>query len=418
MLMPISAESSTGKKLSICLVSDDFLPAATGVGSHLQVVAAELAKRGHEVAVITTRRPEHPAFEIWQGVKVYHTKTLKILGFYQAIPSVSKIEKIFEEIQPDIVHYHYLSFLLLQVMKVAKRLELPSVITYHMSEEHLTQPLPMRPFRSLIAKKIVICCNRMDHVISVSKNLVTQITEKGITTSVSYISNPVIFSDIATTKPLLREAKVQFLFAGRLNPEKNVPYLLHGFKKLLTTTPDAILWIAGHGSQKNMLEKLVIDLGISDRVKFLGFLAHDQLSHYYASCDVFVLPSIYETQGLVAMEAMWFSKPIIVTNRIVSATELVDHEVNGYIVEAKSVADLTHRMETLATDPALRVRMGEAGRKRANEYRPEIVMEELENVYQQVNNKHTKSNHQSEKTNKGFLPSRVENINFYPKQKV
>jgi glycosyltransferase involved in cell wall biosynthesis len=418
MFMQRVSDLSSTTKLSICLVSDDFLPSATGVGAHLQVVAAELAKRGHRVSMITTRRPDQIEFEVWKGVEIFRTFTIKIAGFYQAVPSKATIENIFRKVQPDLVHFHYLGFLLLRSMKIAKEFGLPTVYTYHMSEEHLTQPFFMRPFRSLIAKKIVRCCNKIDQVISVSQKLAIQLPQKGIKTPIQYISNPVIFTDKIAEQTIIKKSSFDVFFAGRLDPEKNIPYLLKGFKKLLETHPDAFLRIAGKGTQKLNLENLVREMGIENKVQFLGFLTHDELSHYYASCDIFVLPSIFETQGLVAMEAMWFSKPIIVTNRIVSAEELVEHEINGFIVDAGSVADLTARMITLAVDQDLRVRMGGAGRKRANEYRPEIVMDELENVYRQVNTKHTKSIYQSEKRIKGFLPSRVESINFYPKQEV
>jgi glycosyltransferase involved in cell wall biosynthesis len=368
----------TANSLSICMVSDDFLPSATGVGSHLQVVAAELAKRGHQVAVITARQPNQPQFEIWQGVRIYRTRTIKLFGFYQAMPSVADVKKILDEVKPDRIHYHYLSFLLLRVLKISLKMGIPSVYTYHMSEVVLTQPWCMRPFRSIIAKKIVSSCNQFDHIISVSKNLANKLPKTGIKKPITYISNPIIFSsknDFVVNK---KSENFTILFAGRLDPEKNIPYLFRAFKKLLETKPEAKLLIAGRGTQLNNLEKLSVELGIQNKITFLGFLTHEALSKYYASCDVFVLPSIFETQGLVAMEAMWFGKPVIVTDQIVSAEELVDHGINGYIVKASSYNDLAHRLQTLANDPVLRAKMGEAGRERAKDYQPEIVMDALE----------------------------------------
>jgi 1,2-diacylglycerol 3-alpha-glucosyltransferase len=105
------------------------------------------------------------------------------------------------------------------------------------------------------------------------------------------------------------------------------------------------------------------------------------LARYYKACDVFVLPSLQEAQALAAMEAMWFSKPVIVTNAIVSAEETVDHGVNGFIVNPHSTLDLTQRLESLAADAELRLNQGQASRKRANTYRPELVMEALEEAY-------------------------------------
>src|SRR5665647_795170 len=67
----ISELAPMATPLSICMVSDDFLPAATGVGVHLKLVAPELARRGHQVCVITSRRKGEPAIEQWQGVTIY-----------------------------------------------------------------------------------------------------------------------------------------------------------------------------------------------------------------------------------------------------------------------------------------------------------------------------------------------------------
>jgi glycosyltransferase involved in cell wall biosynthesis len=93
-----------------------------------------------------------------------------------------------------------------------------------------------------------------------------------------------------------------------------------------------------------------------------------------------------ETQGLVVMEAMWFSRPVVVTRAIVSADELVAQGVNGYIVDPDSVADLTQRLTTLARDPALRASMGAASRVRADAYRPEPVVDALEASYRGILN--------------------------------
>jgi 1,2-diacylglycerol 3-alpha-glucosyltransferase len=87
------------------------------------------------------------------------------------------------------------------------------------------------------------------------------------------------------------------------------------------------------------------------------------------------------------MEAMWFSRPVIVTNAIVSANELVNHEVNGYIVDANSVDDLSGRLQTLAENPQLRKTQGEASRKLAQTFRPEPVVQALEEIYLSLSKK-------------------------------
>jgi len=368
-------------KLSICMVSDDFLPAATGVGIHLQTICPHLVKLNHEVSVITTRRPGQPTFETWQGVSVYRIATVKVLGFYQGLPSSDAIRKIVSQVRPHVIHFHYVSIMLLRALKIAEGLHLPKVYTYHMTEDHLTQPLPMRPFRRAIARQIVNCCNRTDLVISVSQALASELPRRGIRTPIRYISNPVAFRNDTSVKPVARDGAFVVMFAGRLDPEKNLPYLLRGFSKMLDSMPEAVLWLAGKGAQKKQLQSRCRDLGISNRVRFLGLVDHDVLSSYYAACDVFVLPSLVETQGLVAMEAMWFGKPLIVARSIVSAAELVDEGHNGFIVDQSSDSDLVHRLMLLGSDSELRARMGAAGRQKAEAYRPQVVVEALETAY-------------------------------------
>ena len=171
------------------------------------------------------------------------------------------------------------------------------------------------------------------------------------------------------------------MYAGRLNPEKNVPLLLQAFHDMMRTVPDAALWVAGLGDQRVQLEATCQSLGIAHRVHFLGFVVHDELARHYVACDVFVLPSLVEIQPIVAMEAMHFARPVIVTRAIVSAQELVDDGVNGYIVDATQPAELTSRLIQLAGDANLRHRLGLAGRERSVNFAPEGVLSALVAAY-------------------------------------
>ena len=369
------------KPLSICMVSDDFLPAMTGVGTHLKLVAPELVRRGHTVCVITTRRKGEAEVEHWEGVTIYRVFTLKAYGFYQALPSTATIRSILERVKPDSVHHHYVGFMMRQVCKVAEALKLPQVSTYHFSAEVLTQPLPMRPFRGLIRRLMVSYNNRFDLVIAPSQNLATQIAAEGVHSTVRYITNPVVFGDSTSVVPAERTHGFTILYAGRLGPEKNIGYLIKAFAALLNSVPEAVLWSAGRGPEGPALESLSTQLGVSAKLKFLGFLDHPTLARFYAACDVFVLPSIQEAQPLVAMEAMWFGRPVIVTKAIVAAEEMVDQGVNGYIVDPGSVSDLTSRLQTLSAEPELRAAQGEASRRRASAYQPELVVDALEAAY-------------------------------------
>jgi len=375
--------------LLICMVSDDFLPAMTGVGVHIKLVAPELVRRGHRVSVITTRRKGEPEVEQWEGVTIYRVFTLKAYGFYQGLPSAATVRAVLARAKPDLIHHHYVGIMMAQVCGVAQAMGIRQVSTYHFSAEVLTQPLPMRPLRPLIRRLMVYYNNRFDLVIAPSQNLAKQIADEGVRSTVRYITNPVVFGDSAGVVPADRSTGFTVLYAGRLGPEKNIGYLIKAFAALQKQVPDSVLWIAGRGPEGAALEALTAQLALSaDKVKFLGFLDHPSLARYYAACDVFVLPSIQEAQPLVAMEAMWFGRPVIVTRAIVAAEEMVDQGVNGYIVDPDSVDDLTRRLATQAADPALRAAQGAASRKRAAAYQPALVVDSLESAYHDLTAAH------------------------------
>nr|CCF78681.1 putative Phosphatidylinositol alpha-mannosyltransferase [Rubrivivax gelatinosus S1] len=369
---------------SVCLISDDFLPAATGVGTHVQQIATDLAALGHRVSIITTRRPGEPQEDSWRGVTVHRCFTLKVFGFYQALPSQATIEQILRRHQVDIVHLHYLGILLKRSEATARRMGLPCVYTYHMTADHLSQPALLKPLRPWFRRQIEALCRRMDLVISPSLALAKTVRTGATGAAARYISNPVAFGSSTGVVPAPRPAGFVVLFAGRLNPEKNLPLLLRAFEQLLQTQPDACLWVAGLGDQKPLLESLARSLGIAAKVHFLGFIARDELARHYLACDVFVLPSTVEVQPLVAMEAMHFGRPVILTRAIVSAAELVDDGVNGYTVDPEDAGELATRLRTLAADPALRQRMGEEARRRSSAFEPATVAAALTSAYDDV----------------------------------
>jgi 1,2-diacylglycerol 3-alpha-glucosyltransferase len=368
------------RRLSICLVSDDFLPAATGCGVLVQWAARELVKRGHSVSVVTSRRSGQSGLETWHGVRVHRTFSVRLYGLHWALPGRSVLRRILNENDFDIIHYHFLGLLLMR-MRAAASTRAKHVYTYNMTVDLLTQPLLMKPFHRVIFRRHVEYCNRFDLILAPSARLVEQISKYGITTRTEYLSNPIVFDGRAEQPLSPEDGPFVVLFVGRLSPEKNLPYLIRAFAGLVRQQPCSELRIVGEGREKPRLMRLASKLGLERQVKFLGFIENSLLAPHYASADVFVLPSLSETQGMVALEAMWFAKPVIVTNRIVAARELVEDGRNGFIVDPDSVEDLTGKLALLSRNPALARELGRGGQRLAERYSPEPIICRLERHY-------------------------------------
>lgn len=126
---------------------------------------------------------------------------------------------------------------------------------------------------------------------------------------------------------------------------------------------------AGDGSLRRDLEEEARQLGIDDRVRFLGFVNQRQLPETYGAADYLVLPSEYEPFGVVVNEAFACGRPAIVSKACGSAGDLVSHGETGFVVEVGDVRALANGMRVLA-DPATRWLMGENARARVGEWSP------------------------------------------------
>lgn len=129
---------------------------------------------------------------------------------------------------------------------------------------------------------------------------------------------------------------------------------------------DAELWIGGRGPLTETFRNAAREAGVTDRVRFLGFVPDDELVAYYDACDVFCMPSTERAEqfGLVQLEAMHLGKPVVAT-RLGTGVEYVTLDgVSGLLVAPGDEAGLARALARLLADPALRARLGSAGQAR------------------------------------------------------
>lgn len=152
---------------------------------------------------------------------------------------------------------------------------------------------------------------------------------------------------------------------GRLTEQKGYIDLLAAVA-LAKQHVDLGLWILGEGPLRNVLQEKVIELGLSDRVQFLGFVPDPRV--YFAAADAFVLSSWWEGFGNVIVEAMSVSTPVIVTDCEYGPGEIVDHGRSGLVVPVRRPDKLADAIVQILKDDKLRETLGCAGRLRANDF--------------------------------------------------
>lgn len=148
------------------------------------------------------------------------------------------------------------------------------------------------------------------------------------------------------------------LFVGQLTPRKNVLTLLDAFRDLAATRADVSLLVVGEGGLRTDLLARRDAYHLQDRVFIESFVVQAILPKYYALADVFVLPSVYDTFGVVVAEAMACGLPIVTTPTVGASSSIVVENGNGLLVTASDTAGFTRAFEKILADDGLRVRMG------------------------------------------------------------
>ena len=171
-----------------------------------------------------------------------------------------------------------------------------------------------------------------------------------------------------------RESAVAF-FCAKLQPWKGALDLLEAFAE--ARLPDSYLVIAGDGPERSSLEQRAAELGIADRVRFLGFLNQSQLPSAYAAADVFVLPSLFEPFGLVVNEAMVCGCPVVVSDRVGAKYDLVRPGENGYVFPSGDIKALAAILRQILPDAEKRARLGAAAKRRMETWSPREYSESM-----------------------------------------
>ncbi|HLF78256.1 MAG TPA: glycosyltransferase, partial [Dehalococcoidia bacterium] len=176
------------------------------------------------------------------------------------------------------------------------------------------------------------------------------------------------------------------LFVGRIEPLKGVDILINAAALLESDVDCSVLIVggdAGSRSQVKRLQELARTRGIEHRVAFVGAVDHETLPLYYNAADVCVVPSHYESFGLVAVEAMASGVPVV-ASRVGGLAGTVKDGETGYLIPWLCPEPFAERIELLLDNDPLRQNLGEAAREAVGRYRWEYVAEAVLALYESV----------------------------------
>lgn len=379
----------TGRPLRVAIFSDSALPILNGVSVSIDSLVRELREQGHSVHVFTAshfryRDPDPNTLRF----PAFTTPWAK--NYPLALPPFYPMLRKFRKQEFDVIHTHTPFTIGFVGLRWGQSHGIPVVSTYHTLYDkyaHYIPFFPKRYTRYKIAKHTNFYYNHVDHVITPSEASLKWLRRHSVSKPIAVVPTgvsghrPLDRSEIRLKLGIAPESKVM-LYVGRIAKEKNMGVLLESAALAFRQDPQLRLWLVGDGPYREQCMEMTRILGIGDRVKFVGFVAREEVDHYYAASDLFVFSSLTETQGLVVSEAMSYGLPAVVVNGGGAGEAVVDGQ-NGYLVRNDPEQLATTAVEVLHNDQ-LYAKLSDGAMRTARAYSASATASQVVDVYRMV----------------------------------
>ena len=353
------------KPLVVLIGADTFPPDVNGAARFAERLSAGLARRGVEVHVVAPATSEkYGNFrENHDGVPiiVHRLKSNRLPG-HKTLRYVNplflrrKTDPVLKLVKPDVVHVQSHLNVGRALSHGAKKLGIPLIATNHIMPENLikyavgTPEWIEKPFAKLAwwdASRVI----KLADAVTTPTRRAADLLEASTGISGVYAISCGIDASNYASAPEATNKPATLLFVGRLDHEKRIHVFLKAVA-LLDPKFDAKVELVGDGSERAALESYASELGIRDRVNFLGPVSDTELKQALYRSSVFVMPSIAELQSIATMEAMACGRPVVAADAM-ALPHLVHDGDNGYLFKADDSKELAAKLTTvLAASPA------------------------------------------------------------------
>ena len=346
--------------MRIAIFTETYLPQINGVVTHIKILKEGLEALGHTVLIVTADSKAHTHY-LKDNVLHCPAHNLKRIYNLDLASPVSRTRlKYLREFRPDIIHVHNEFSIGLSGMAIAKILKVPLVYTLHtMYDDYIyyIAPKPLIPLTKKLSHRYFRMFPQNAAVVTgPSKKCQEYTYEIGSDKKVEVIPNPVELDAFApqTSTPQQRaQIREQYhipqdatvaCFVGRLGREKSVDVLLRFWAQEMKPQDNMRLLIIGDGPEKEPLEQLAQQLGITDTVVFTGKVLHPDLPPYVHTCDIYVTASLSDTNSISMLEGMAGGLPVLQLYDELNADQVTDG-VNGYMF--RDAAEMGQRLRQI-----------------------------------------------------------------------
>ncbi len=336
--------------------ADTFWPEINGAASFIARLSAGLAERGHDVHVAA---PSYSNKKLGALIEEHEGQNFTVHRIYSwrwyphpwlrfSLPWRIRHNsaRILDEVKPDVIHFQSHVVIGRGMTMEGQKRGIRIIGTNHFMPENLLEyTLIIPPF--LTAKAITAAWGAANRTFGRAERVTTP-TRKAAeyleaNTSVKNVLAISCGIDAHNYTPNLEPRTDNLIvFLGRVVEEKQIDKLIKAFATL-DDSLDARLEIVGGGDQEHKLKALASHLGVSNRIKFTGYVDEAYLRHALTRATVFAMPSIAELQSISTMEAMASGLPIVAADAM-ALPHLVHDGENGFLFEPGNVAQLAEKL--------------------------------------------------------------------------
>lgn len=355
----------------VALVTSSFHPHTGGVEEHVRHVAREMSQRGLRVEVWTVDRGEGLREARVDGVRVRYLPTplpardgLALMRFLGSVPAALWMWwRAFTSLRPEVLHVHCFGPNGVYALALHRLTRTPLVVTSHgeaFADDHGVYD------RSALLRSAL----KQSIGAAVAVTGPTQFVLRDLRARFGLVGGQVVPNGVDETAPPVEPLELPIggpmvLAVGRLERMKGFDLLLDAAAHPGLAAVHVV--IGGDGSQSPALHRRAQDLGIADRVHFLGRVTPGQVTAAMAAADVVVVPSRREAFGIVALEAWRSGTPLVGTVHG-GMPDFVEDGVDGLLVDPIDREALATAMSAVLVDTTLAEVLGAAGRRRVQAF--------------------------------------------------
>lgn len=381
--------------MKLLVLIHEFPPIGGGGGMIARDLVGSLARRGHQLRVLTSgfgelpKRETLPESETVPGTveivrlnvgrkEMFRADFRSMLAFVSASTRFGLFSG--KDFRPDLIHAHFAVPAGAAAFAISRLKRIPYVITVHLGDIPGASPEKtgawfkrIYPFTLPIWKK----ASKMIAVSQFSRSLALQ----SYRVPIDVIPNGIDRTKVSAKLPIAANDPVRIVFAGRFVPQKNLTQLLRTLDALRDESWECVL--IGDGEERAGLNEKIRDIGLSDRIRMTGWIEPERVIEIFRTSDILFLPSKAEGLPIVGIQALATGLALVLSNAG-GNTDVVLPGRNGYVFDPEDTSGFAGAIRELIAEPAKLRAFKAASYELSESFDIETVTDAYENAFREV----------------------------------